>query len=130
MNPRDLTRLHQKLTALKTEILNEGDLAIEPGRTDPAAVGTDDDTQPLAEMSQVIASKRNRTRAETLEAVIAALRRIEQDPETFGLCSECEEPIAPRRLELLPYVELCIECQQKHDGPRSSGGRRHLRDFR
>lgn len=130
MRPAELNRLRDKLLALKSEILDEGDLPIEPGRVDPAAVGTDEDAQPLSEMSQVIASKRNRARAETLTLVLAALRRIEDEPDTFGSCSECEEPIAPGRLNLLPYVELCVECQQKQDGPRSSGSRRHLRDFR
>jgi len=43
-----LRRHRKRLADLRTEILNEGDLAIEPGRTDPAAVGTDEDEQPLA----------------------------------------------------------------------------------
>lgn len=130
MSPAEVRKLRDRLLALKNEILSDGDLPIEPGRDDPAAVGTDEDAQPLSEMSQVIASKRNRARAETLALVLAALRRIDEEPELFGLCIECEEPIAAGRLNLLPYVELCVECQQKHDGPRRSGGRRHLRDFR
>ena len=89
--------------------MNEGDLAIEPGRTDPAAVGTDEDEQPLAEMSQTIASSRNRTRAGELSKIQAALTRLEQDPEGFGLCAE---------------------CQQAKDGPKQPGGRRHLRDYK
>ena len=81
-------------------------------------------------MSQAIASSRNRTRAGTLARVMATLARLEEAPDSFGLCSECEEPIATKRLELMPYVELCVECQQAKDGPRNQGGRRHLRDFR
>jgi len=30
----------------------------------------------------------------------------------------------------MPYVELCVDCQQTKDGGRPTGGRRHLRDFR
>ena len=37
----------------------------------------------------------------------------------FGRCTECEEPIPEKRLELMPYVELCVECQQATDGPRA-----------
>jgi DnaK suppressor protein len=125
-----LGRHRKRLAALKVEILSEGDLAIEPGRTDPVAVGSDEDEQPLAEMSQTIASTRNRARAAVLARVLAALARIDDDPASFGRCAECEEPIAAKRLELMPYVELCVECQQAKDGPRSSGSRRHLRDFR
>jgi DnaK suppressor protein len=130
MDSKARARHRKRLVDLKAEILAEGDLAIEPGRTDPAAVGSDEDEQPLAEMSQTIASTRNRTRAAILNRVVVALARLDDAPDTFGLCSECEEPIAPKRLELMPYVELCIECQQASDGPRQPSGRRHLRDFR
>ena len=130
MQAATVRRFQQRLKDLKAEILAEGDIALEPGRKDPAAVGTDEDEQPLGEMAQTIASGRNRNRAEVLGRVVAALARIEADPDSFGLCTECDEPIAPKRLELLPYVELCVECQQAADGPKTPKGRRHLRDFR
>ncbi len=130
MDQAALKRYRQKLHDLKVEILAEGDIELEPGRKDPAAVGSDEDEQPLAEMSQAIASSRNRSRADVLARVGVALSRIEEDPESFGLCTECDEPISEKRLQLMPYVELCVECQQAQDGPRKSGSRRHLRDFR
>src|SRR4051794_1171207 len=130
MNAAAVQRHRERLLAMKTEILAEGDIEIEPGRTDPTAVGSDEDGQPLTEMSQAIASSRNKTRAEVLTRVGAALARLDADPDMFGLCAECEEPIAGKRLDLMPYVELCVECQQAQDGPRSKGPRKHLRDFR
>jgi len=81
-------------------------------------------------MSQTIASSRNRARAGELAKIQAALTRMEKDPDSFGLCAECDEPISPKRLELLPYVELCVECQQAKDGPKQATGRRHLRDYK
>ncbi len=123
-------RYRERLLALKAEILAAGDVAPEAARQDPTAVGNDEDAQPLAEMSQSIASSRNKNRAAVLGRVMAALARLESDPEAFGLCIECEEPIADKRLELMPYVDLCVECQQAKDGQRQKGGRRHLRDFR
>ncbi|HVR62148.1 MAG TPA: TraR/DksA family transcriptional regulator [Polyangia bacterium] len=128
--PPALDAHRRRLLALKAEILNQGDLQIEPGRTDPTKVGTDDDAAPLTEMAQVIASKRNRSRSDELGKVLAALKRLDDAPEMFGLCTECEEPIPPRRLELMPYVELCVECQRGEDGPKGPATRRHLRDFR
>lgn len=127
-------RYRKRLAELKAEILSEGDIEIEPARQDPTAVTVDDDAQPLVEMSQAIASSRNRNRAQVLTRVVAALRRLSDsdDADThtaFGLCIECEEPIAPKRLDLMPYVELCVECQQAKDGPKAPTGRRHLRDF-
>jgi DnaK suppressor protein len=122
-------RHKQRLLEMKAEILAEGDIDLEPGRDDPAAVGSDEDAQPLTEMSQSIASSRNRNRSGVLKRIVVALVRLESDPEMFGLCAECEEPIPPKRLDLMPYVELCVECQQAADGKRPTG-RRHLRDFR
>jgi DnaK suppressor protein len=129
MTSAERARFRQKLVDLKAELVAEGDLAIEPGRTDAAAVGTDEDAQPLAEMSQTIASSRNRERTMILRQVTAALRRMEEEPEAFGLCTDCEEPISGKRLELRPYVELCVECQQSHD-PARGGTRKSLTDYR
>jgi len=130
MNAAARDRHRARLLALKAEILAEGDVAIEPGRQDPTAIGADEDDQPLAEMSQAIASSRNRNRSGVLGRVVAALARLDADPDSFGLCTECDEPIPAKRLELMPYVELCVDCQQAADGKRATGGRRHLRDFR
>lgn len=123
-------RYRKHLLELKAEMLSEGDIEIEPGRQDPTAITVDDDAQPLVEMSQAIASSRNRNRAQVLARVVAALARLADSDDAFGLCVECEEPIAAKRLDLMPYVELCVECQQAKDGPKAPTGRRHLRDFK
>jgi DnaK suppressor protein len=39
-----------------------------------------------------------------------ALDRIENG--TFGMCEECEEPIALRRLEAIPNARYCIRCKE------------------
>jgi RNA polymerase-binding protein DksA len=45
-----------------------------------------------------------------LEAVEAALARL--DAGTFGTCIRCGRPIAPERLEALPWAAHCIDCQR------------------
>ena len=128
MKPAELEQLKKKLLELKSEILAEGDVNAEPTGKDPTEV-TDEDAQPLAEMNQIIASKRNRARTDVLAKVMAALKRMESAPDDFGLCSECDEPIG-KRLAAMPYVELCLDCQQEKDAGARQGGRRHLTDFR
>ncbi len=120
----------KRLEKTRDQILAEGDIPIEPNRRDPTAVGRDDDEQPLNEMSQAIASSRNRARQESLAQIEAALRRLSEHPDDFGLCVECEEPIPERRLLLMPYVELCVECQRKQDGPRQPQSRKNLTDYK
>lgn len=44
-----------------------------------------------------------------LKQVNAALERL--DAGTYGKCVRCGKDIAARRLESLPYVTLCIDCQ-------------------
>lgn len=124
-----MARHKKRLLELRAEILQEGDLEIEPSRKDDFRAGSDDDEAPLTEMNQVIASKRNRARTDALGRIQAALQKLEQEPEMFGLCAECEEPIG-KRLELLPYVDLCVECQGAKDGPAKPGTRRHLLDYK
>lgn len=34
---------------------------------------------------------------------------------TFGLCQECEEPIAIKRLEAQPYSIFCISCAEEKE---------------
>lgn len=43
-----------------------------------------------------------------LRQVNQALYRLEND--LYGICSECEEPIALARLQALPYTNTCIDC--------------------
>lgn len=49
--------------------------------------------------------------AQHLAQVEAALRRL--DEGTFGACTNCGGPIAPERLEAIPWAALCIECQRR-----------------
>ncbi len=39
-----------------------------------------------------------------------ALKRM--DEGSFGVCSECQQPITMSRLKAVPYASLCIECQR------------------
>jgi DnaK suppressor protein len=128
LSPDHRERLRAKLLSQKAEILAEGDLEIEPVRKEATDTGGDEDLAPLTEMAQVIASKRNRARTDALGRIMAALKRLEEAPEDFGACSECGDPIG-KRLEAMPYVELCLECQSERDQPRG-GARKHLTDYK
>jgi DnaK suppressor protein len=44
-----------------------------------------------------------------LQQIRAALDRIKD--KTYGICSNCENPIQPKRLEAVPWTGLCVQCQ-------------------
>ena len=46
-----------------------------------------------------------------LSRVEAALRSI--DDGTYGTCTNCGNPIAPERLEAIPWAPTCIDCARK-----------------
>ena len=48
--------------------------------------------------------------AQHLSTVEAALRRL--DDGTYGTCVRCGKPVAPERLEALPWAAHCIDCQR------------------
>ena len=48
---------------------------------------------------------------QTLDEIDAALERI--DDGTYGSCEICGKPIAPERLEVLPWATDCIDCHAR-----------------
>lgn len=70
------------------------------------------------------------SRAQTALNIKTALDRIAQG--VYGICIECEEPIAVKRLDKIPEASRCVECQarierldrrNRFDGVASDAGR-------
>jgi DnaK suppressor protein len=53
------------------------------------------------------------TDTKLLRAIDEALHRVDQG--TFGICMDCEEPIAEVRLNAVPWTRVCIDCKEKQD---------------
>src|SRR5437868_5541920 len=82
--------------------------SIDANRKDAGDTGTaDEDAQALSEMLQAIGSQRNKDQAERIARIDRALHKIGEQPEQFGICDECGEEIAPKRLEVMPDAALC-----------------------
>ena len=60
-----------------------------------------------------IALKLKQTDAKILQAIEEALWRIEKG--TYGACRDCGEPIAPARLNAIPWTRVCITCKEKQN---------------
>jgi len=71
-----------------------------------------DDATEAFEQAKDLALLQNAQRL--LEQVRDALGRLEEG--TYGKCENCGQQIDPARLEALPYVTLCLRCQQRLEG--------------
>ena len=71
--------------------------------------GFADSAQSTAERGKVLAL------VEHLRDQLGDVRRALQkmDEGTYGTCERCGNPIAPERLEAIPYATLCVSCKQK-----------------
>jgi RNA polymerase-binding protein DksA len=61
------------------------------------------------ELSMNIASSEQ----EVLYQIDEALKRL--DDGSFGICQQCNQPIAMSRLKAVPYASLCIACQRSKE---------------
>lgn len=95
-NRRDALRrsMQWELRELNEDEANVGDEADAASQHDRRAVSSN-----LAEVE-----------SRELARVERALERL-QDGQ-YGICEECQRPIAIARLQALPYATTCIKCQR------------------
>ncbi|MSQ03484.1 MAG: TraR/DksA family transcriptional regulator [Myxococcales bacterium] len=129
MTPDELRAVHDALHRLRNALVEAGDHEVAAEWDTNVASNRDQDQSPLVEMGQTIASSRNRARAEQLLRIDVALRRLANDPEAFGLCTSCGEPIPARRLALLPFAIQCVPCQNGAEDAGKSRNRRKVTDY-
>ncbi|MEZ4518128.1 MAG: TraR/DksA C4-type zinc finger protein [Chloroflexota bacterium] len=111
----NLDQIRVALEAERVRLLRHAAAIIETDQDDPVGreISFNPDRSDLADEY----AERERDLAlsviehEQVAQIEAALRRI--DEGTYGICLSCGEPIAPGRLEVLPYATLCIRCQSK-----------------
>lgn len=129
MTPAELQRVRDALQRMHHELVEEGAFEVRAELDTPVASSRDQDEAPLVEMGQSIASARNRERTRRIEQIVDALRRLHDEPDEFGLCDACSEPIPARRLELMPFAKLCVPCQSQAEGPRGGHVRKKITDY-
>jgi len=103
----DLDTVRAALHAERARLLDEiGEAIVAPGQMTYGSQA--------AAASQVFAQQRDlalRDRSDQQLALVdEALVRL--DDGTFGMCVRCGQPIAPERLEALPWAARCIDCQR------------------
>jgi len=73
-------------------------------------------TESLESWRRLALEKRLR---EQMAEVERALYKLEEG--TYGLCDICGQPIAPERLEALPWANLCLSCKTRQAKKNTNG---------
>jgi DnaK suppressor protein len=92
-------------------------LGVAEGNDNPMA-GDDADRAASAtnlEYSLGIAARESRE----IQLIEDALQKI--DSNSYGICEECGEAMAPGRLEALPFAVYCIDCQERIEEEEEQG---------
>lgn len=110
----DEKNARKALDRLRSELLDLSELTAEsrdPVTLDQQSVGR------LSRMDaiqvQAMAQEAERRRARDLMRVEEALKRL--DDGDYGYCADCDEEIAPKRLEVDPAASLCIKCASRSE---------------
>lgn len=100
-----LLALQQSLRAGQTE-RDSASATVELDQTSVGRLSRMDALQ----MQAMAKAEQGRARVQ-LKQIGAALKRIEQGD--YGDCLECDQPIAPARLEVDPAASLCFSCADR-----------------
>src|SRR5919201_6545829 len=112
MHATDVKKYRDILEKKKDELLSAA-----PARTPPKEPGSksgDWIDQSSQENDVHVRLALKQTDSKLLRAIEEAIHRIDQG--TYGVCMECENDIAPARLEAVPWTRVCIDCKIKQQG--------------
>ena len=107
--------LEQRDALLRDLEIKEHQVAEDADDLDPERGGVGnhmaDDANETSEQETMLTLETNLRRQR--DQVEAALGRIEAG--TYGICTNCGEPIPAERLEALPWATTCIDCKRKEE---------------
>jgi DnaK suppressor protein len=107
MNKTFLKKMKSLLIQQKQELLKQTDQNLD---VDTEGDETDEvQANQLIEMNHQLVTRI----ADKLSQIESALKRMEDG--TYGLCKNCEEQIADKRLLSNPHFQICISCAEERE---------------
>ncbi len=101
--------IRDELTAMKARLegrLDKMNLQKLAGARPALNADSEEQAQELA--NEEVIEGLDENHMETLAQIETALAAIKKG--TYGICVDCEEPIAPARLKAIPFASRCIAC--------------------
>ena len=108
------TRLDQDLKAAVSRLRQlDGAAAVEvrPGTIGDTCLFADEVDGIQVSESREIGFATRELVLERVNRLSAALDRMNEGE--YGTCVECDEPISPARLQVMPEVQTCVRCQDR-----------------
>jgi DnaK suppressor protein len=111
-SPAEIESAKKTLIKMKKDIFKEIDAGIKEG-------SSKDSTEYRGDNYDIASSERDRElmymlgdrERKKVREIDGALLKIKEG--TYGVCDECGEPISKKRLKIIPYSNLCINCQSR-----------------
>lgn len=114
MEKRIIEQLRTELQARRSEILRNVREFVEESRAVQPDYPQDVADRAFVHYSRELLLQLGMDQRGRLRAIDRALRRMEEEG-TFGQCLSCGEEIGLKRLQAVPWAELCVTCQEKQE---------------
>ncbi len=109
-SPTEIEEAKKTLIKIKKDIFKEIDAGIKEGSSKDSTEYRGDNydiasTERDRELSYMLGDRERKK----VREIDNALLKIKEG--TYGTCDECGKPISKKRLKIIPYSNLCINCQ-------------------
>lgn len=119
MKKKDIEYFKELLTNHLEELLNQADDTVS-GMISPKENFPDPTDRASLETDRNFMLRIRDRESKLIKKIKKALARIEN--ETFGICEECGDDIALKRLKARPVTTQCIDCKTKEEALEKSLG--------
>ena len=111
MDKKTLEKYKKKLLKAREELMKKLIADYDSSKSSEREIAQDIGDQALDTYSKEFLYSLSDTDRKQLLMINEALNRIEEC--NYGFCMRCGKKIASKRLDVIPWAEYCIECQEK-----------------
>jgi DnaK suppressor protein len=99
------------LNKIKKSLLDEKEMILNKNRSTEVDIDGDETDEIQGKIIAIVNQQLTNRDNLKLIKIENALKRILDN--TYGICEECEDPIAEKRLEFNPHFTICIGCAEQ-----------------
>lgn len=124
MEPNKLSEFNVKLTNMRLTLASD----LEKINSELSVIDSENDARDDADQADSMQQKmlifqKAETYSKKIKSIEAAESRIKNG--TFGVCFSCGDDIAESRLDIIPYVLYCSDCQEDIESNNAMNGNIH-----